>query len=165
MRPSAKLVFILLFLSLSTSGFTQDTPPPADEGMDIFLLVIGAIFVSGMIGAAIIGAMAAALVLFFLFGMLSIGVLSTSVFIGLYRRSLASGFKSFLMLLFGFSCAVIGGGGMFLVDATIGLPGSSALVISLGAGSGLLGGLILAQASYILSKKIFAIIVARLQPR
>jgi hypothetical protein len=165
MKAAAKLVFILVFIFMSLNGFSQEPNPPVDEEMEVFLLVIAAIFVSGMIGAAIIGATAAALILFFLFGLLSIGVFSTSVLIGLYKRSFASGFKSFLMLLFGFSCSAIGAGGMFLIDAAFDLPGSPALITSIGAGSGLLGGLILAQASYVVSRKVIGIFIGKLQHR
>ena len=80
-----------------------------------------------MIGSAIVSAMATALLLFFLFTLMSLGVLSTPVPIGLYRRSFSGGFRSFLLLVFGIPCVAIGGIGLALIDHFLDLPGSPAL--------------------------------------
>jgi len=100
-----KIVFIfccLLFASFF-HAFSQsrNSAPEPDEEFNLFLFILLIVFICGMIGAAIIGALAAMLILFILFALISIGVLSSSVALGLYTRSYSVGFKSFLIMLFG----------------------------------------------------------------
>src|SRR5687767_12470709 len=100
---TALVFFIILFnnhataQSINDSSATKDSvvndlsrnnsvPEPDDE-FNIFLLVLGTVFISIMIGGAIIGAFTATLVLLSLFGLVSLGILSISVITGLYKRS------------------------------------------------------------------------------
>jgi MFS family permease len=147
MKLRSKLIFILFLLLCVFSAFAQSNNSNDDE-FNLFLLSLLAIFFCAMIGAAIIGAMVAALVLFFLLALITAGVLSTSVMIGLYKRSFEAGFKSFLMILFAVSCAVIGCIGSYLSKYFLDLHMSTAAIIIIGIAGGLIGGLIMAVATY-----------------
>jgi len=75
-----------------------------DEPFNIFLLFIGVSFICAMVGAAIIGAFGAALFLLLLFLFVVTGIASSSIVVGLHKRSLYAGFKTFVILL----CAILG---------------------------------------------------------
>ena len=119
-----------------------------DDEFNIFLLTIETVFVCGMIGAAIVGAMGAALVLFFLFSFMAIGVLSTSVAIGLYKRSFATGFKSFLIFLFGIGSSVVGAVGLIIARGLFHFHLSGAITLLIGFTAGMSGGIIMGFATY-----------------
>lgn len=101
-----------------------------------------------MVGAAIVGAMAATLIIFALFALAAIGALSTSIAVGLYKKSFASGFKTFLLIAFGAGCSFFGGAGLFAVHFFFHLPLSAGLCVLVGGISGLIGGIIMAAATY-----------------
>jgi hypothetical protein len=146
MKLHSKLIFILFLLLCVLPAFAQSNNSSDDE-FNLFLFSLLAIFFCAMIGAAIIGAMVAALVLFFLFALITVGVLSTSVMVGLYKRSFEAAFKSFLMILFAIRGAVIGCVGSYLSKYFLDLHMSTAAII-IGIAGGLIGGLMMAVATY-----------------
>jgi hypothetical protein len=82
-----------------------------DPGLLIFLLVF-----LGIIVAAIgFGVFLTAIILFGIFAMVSLGIISASIFAGIYTRSVTKGFKVFFIL-----CA-IALGGLFGCTALYGL--------------------------------------------
>lgn len=155
----------LLFL-LPLTLFAQETKPPSpDEGMDMFLLILAGVFISGMVGAAIVGAAAGLIVLFFIFGLMAIGALSASVAVGMYRKSLAAGFKSFLMILFGTTCSVIGGCGLWLLSGYFAPDfGHGKALFITGFAGGLVGGLLMALCTYRVLQFLLKFLVRKLQP-
>lgn len=152
MKASAKVVFLLsvLLMVLCPLLYGQSEPVnnPGDDEFNIFLFSLAAVCVCGMIGAAIVGAVAAALILFFLFALIAVGALSTSVAIGLYNRSYAAGFKSFLIIFFMLGCAAIGSTGVLLVSNLFHLPLSNSMAALTGLTGGLCGGWLMGLATY-----------------
>jgi hypothetical protein len=168
MKRQSKIVFVLsilfLVLSMTALGQNKEYDPAKDDEFNIFLLSLATIFVCAMIGAAIVGAFAAAITLFFLFALIAVGVLSTSVAIGLYRRSFSAGFKSFLMILFGIGCSFVGALGLLLADKFFDLPLSSSSSLLVGLLGGLIGGLVLAIASWNVIRWVIKLLTKKLNP-
>lgn len=113
MKSLYRPVFALLLILLTSIAFAQTQPGDADDGMSIFLLALLAIFFSAIFAAAIVGACIAALILFAVFGLAFLGLLTGSVAVGIYKRSFSAGFQTFLLFLF------VGGG--LLLGSIIGL--------------------------------------------
>ncbi|HYJ37649.1 MAG TPA: hypothetical protein VEV87_03495 [Chitinophagaceae bacterium] len=153
-------LFLILSPALSQSGKEIAEP---DEEFNLFLFTLAMIFVCAVIGAAIIGGLLAALVLFFLFALIAFGVLSTSVAIGLYRRSYSAGFKSFLIILFALSCAVVGTIGVSLVNIFFALELSRSMAAGVGFLSGAAGGVLMGFATYKVLQTLFKYFVTRLR--
>lgn len=119
---------------------------PDDEEFNLFLFSLIAVAVCGMIGAAIIGAFAATLVVLISAALISFGILSISVLAGLYKRSVAAGFKTLLYILCPIGGAVIGMSGYLIADKLfeISIPVNKGLLA--GAVGGIAGGIIMAFA-------------------
>jgi hypothetical protein len=168
MKRQLKIVFVLsiIFLILSITVFAQNKEydPAKDDEFGIFLLAIAAIFICVMIGAAIVGAFAAAFVLFFVFALVTLGVLSASVAIGLYKRSFAAGFKTFLMILFGVSCSIVGALGLLFADQLFNLQISSSTSLLVGLSGGLIGGILLAITSLHAFRWLIKLLSRKLNP-
>jgi len=120
-----------------------NTIPEPDDEFNLFLLTFAIAFCSAIIGATIVGAFAAAIVFLFLFAMASAGILSTSILIGIYRRSIAAGFRAFLIILCGIGGILIGTPGFWLVNRIFDLPLTNLTSAVIGAAGGLIGGIIL----------------------
>lgn len=117
--------------------------PKPDDDFDLFLLVFGITFVCVMIGAVLAGSIAVMGFLLVLFALVSAGVASAGILVGLYKRSLSAGFRTILYI----GCSGVGmlaGAPVFwLINRLFQMhltPGTAALT---GACSGLLGGLLL----------------------
>jgi hypothetical protein len=150
------VIFLSLLPLIAVSQVTDQQTPPADDlPFNLLLLGILALFFCAMIGAAIVGAAVAALVLFFLMALVTLGLLSTSVLVGLYKRSFQAGFKTFLYTLFGGSCSLIGGGGLWIAGQLVDLPLTPAYHIVIGGVAGLLGGILMALATHQVLRFIF----------
>lgn len=164
MKLLSKIIFIFFFVILVFPVFGQSNSTPADEEeFNLFLFSMLVIFFCVMIGAAIIGAMLAALFLSFVFSLMALGVLSTSIAIGLYKKSFSTGFKSFIMIIFGISCSAIGGIGLLLVNHFFDLHVSSATSVLIGISSGSVGGLLMAIATFQTLKWMIKIIAHKLR--
>lgn len=155
MKRRLKISLILLIQVLPFLLAAQDTVPvEPDEGMNIFLLVIATIFMGVMIGAAIIGAFLAAAVALLFFALVGFGLLSTSILIGLYQRSLSAGFKTLLVLSFGMACAIAGSAGLLLLHRFVPLPFSDTKLLLIGFTAGLAGGSILGIIAFKILKML-----------
>jgi hypothetical protein len=154
---------LLCLVQAQLTLFAQASSP--DEGMDMFLLAILAIFFSVLIGAAIVGAFIACVVLFFLFGLMGIGVLSASIAIGLYKRSYTSGLKTFLIILFGLSCGFIGGFGIVAFSSFFHMDLSTGWIFFIGLTGGMIGGALVGWATFKISRVIIKYLINRFDLR
>lgn len=164
MKPYARrlLLFSFYLLPHLLSAQPIADPPVPDEGMDMFLLVFGSLFVAAMFGAAMIGAFLAALVVLLFLTLFSFGLLSTSFFVGLYHRSFRSGLKTFLLLLFCTTCPFAGWILFSFFNKLFPLPLTSSQVSFIGLGSGLVGGLLLALMTFRILQKILHMVGKRI---
>ena len=147
-----------LFVAAQNDGSYQQ-----DEAMDLFLLIIGGLFMAAMLGSAIIGAFLAAFAILLFFSITTLGLVSTSVAIGLYKRSFTAGFKSFFLILFGITAAVLGAVCILLFNLFIPLPIPSAYLLPIGFFGGLAGGLLLGKFLFYLVKELIAAFAHRLK--
>jgi hypothetical protein len=164
MKLLLKINFLLILLFTTTKFlFAQQNEIKPDEGMDIFLLTIATLFICVMIGAAIIGAMVATFIILVLFAFAGLGILSTSFAIGLYNRSIGSGFKAFLVIVFGLCCSLLGLGSLLLFNELIPLPSSRTSLSIIGITSGAFGGIIMGLLTFKLFQNLFRQLSKRIQ--
>lgn len=135
---------IVLFLSLAVTGSLAQTGHSVeDEEFNLFLFTLAAAFFAVVLGATLIGSLIATLFLLCVFLLVSAGVLSVGVLVGFYRRSVAAGFRTVLMI------ACIGGGmtagslAFWLIDRVFDIHLQPLTALLAGAFSGLVGGLLL----------------------
>lgn len=86
--------------STSTQQNITANQAEPDDDMNVFLITLAIAFFSAVLGAAVIGAFFAAFVFIIIVVGLTVGLFSTSLAVGLYKRSAGAGFKTFLVLLF-----------------------------------------------------------------
>ena len=128
---------------INPSPNTDLSIPQPDDEFNIFLLAITIAFFSMVIGGALIGAFAAILLLLALLALVSTGILSAGILSALYRRSIAAGFRTMLVII----CS-LGGilGGMicfWLINRIFNIHLTSPTAALVGAFGGLLCGLLL----------------------
>jgi hypothetical protein len=133
-----------------------------DDEFNLFLFTLVFVFISGVAGAAIIGAMAAALLLFFIFSLISLGAISTSIGIGLYKRSYEAGFKTFFVIVFGISCGMVGAIGLPMVNMIFNMPVTAPVAVLIGSITGILGGYIMAVSTFRLFQMFIRFLYKRL---
>ncbi len=172
------LVFTLLFSSGNTVNAqvdslhlkTQDSLKAQtdiqnnageDDDFNVFLLFVGTAFVCTMIGAAIVGSFAAALAILLITGFISAGIISVSVITGIYKKSIAAGYKALIIIVCMIAGTAIGSAGLFIVTKLAGFHVAGRTALLTGAASGLAGGVLMgliiykmcnASISYIKSK-------------
>jgi hypothetical protein len=120
---------------VSDSASTPDDMP--------FALIVAVAFFSLALGGAIIGAFAATLCLIALLALVSAGILSAGILVGLYKRSVAAGFKTLLVLVCSLGGVVAGAGGFWLIHRLFHIHLTTQTSVLLGAAAGLLGGMLL----------------------
>lgn len=164
MKRLFKLVLLLLIqlIPLLLLAQVNEHAPEPDEAMDLFLLVTGSLFVATMFGAAIIGAFLVALVVLLFAGLFIFGIVSTSIIVGLYKRSAFAGIKSFLLLLFGLTCPFAGWILFSFFNKLLPLNFSSQQASFIGLASGLVGGLLLALITGRLLENLLRFVSKRL---
>jgi hypothetical protein len=140
---------------MMTAGGEEPNDP--DDEFNIFLIVIAV----GFMGAALGAVMAGAFVVFLFLSVSALltiaGIVSASLLIGLYKRSLQAGFKAFLFI----SGSVLGiAFGLFvlwLINQFFHLNLTGYQMLFCGAGGGLAGGFLLGFIIYKMSKSILRI--------
>jgi len=130
----------------STTLNPADEASVEDDEFNVFILVVGTTVVCAMIGAAIVGAFAAALFLLLLVALAALGIVSASVLVGLYKRSFQSGFKSFIVILSVMVCTALGAGGAWLINHIFKLNITDTTSLLCGGAGGFIGGFIIALA-------------------
>lgn len=142
---SIRRSFIVLFLTLlAFSSWAQAGPlGQPEDGFNLFLLTLAIAFFSVVIGAILFGSLIVLLLLLAVFSLVSMGILSAGILVGWYRRSVAAGFKTVLMIVTISGGALCGAGAFWLINRVFDIhlrPVTAALT---GAFSGLVGGLLL----------------------
>lgn len=160
----AKYCLTFFFLSTTFSVFAQtDKTPASDDEFNIFLFALATVFACLLIGAAIVGAFVAALFFLSLFALISFGVVSASIAVGLYKRSVATGFKTLLLIVFGTGCAGLGIILAFFFHTIFAIPISSQTTLFLGFAGGALGGIMMGLVSYTIVQTLLKNVVHRLR--
>lgn len=158
----AKHLLPFFFLLLAVPAFAQTDSPSAEDGeFNVFLLTFAAFFICLMIGAAIVGAVAATLFLLLLFALIGFGMVSSSIAVGLYKRSASAAFKTFLLLVFGAGCAVPGTGLSLIAHHLYPLHLSLKTALPAGFVAGAFGGIIMALSLFTVVQTIVRTVFRR----
>ena len=120
----------------------------------VFLLLIGLIIACILIGIGIIIGLAA---LFILFVLVSLGVISTSVYVGLYQRSFQKGFKVLILLTTTLSAMAVGMVGLVVLNQ-IQHWFSLATALGIGAVSGMVAGVLLGLLIHAVVRKVSSVL-------
>jgi hypothetical protein len=153
-QDSARLAGTAKALDSARAGAVSSTAIN-DDGFDPGIFFIVLILAGIIAGAAIVGSMAAALLLLALFLLASAGILSAGVMIGFYRRSATAGFRTVLYLACMFGGVILAMGTFFLTNHFFHLLFGHKTILFMGAGGGLLGGLLLGFVVFQLIKLLF----------
>ncbi|HEV2482249.1 MAG TPA: hypothetical protein VGS79_21440 [Puia sp.] len=133
----------------ANAGSTQD------DDMDMFLLFYGIAFICIAFGAVFVGAAVLVGFLAVLFLLVSAGVFSTSVLMGMYRRSVAAGFRTLLMIICGLAGLFTGAVGLWLVGRIFHLHWKPQTALVTGAFGGLVGGVVLGLVLFFIFNTFF----------
>jgi hypothetical protein len=125
----------------------------------LFLTLIGIGLISVCIG---IGSIVTIVLLALLFGFISLGILSSSVIVGLNRRSFTAGFKTFIVSITSVARIVLGITALYLTNYLFDLHLSHSITLCVGAGGGLVAGFILGLISFIMLQQFLRFFKQRL---
>lgn len=140
----------------------EQTKEPDDE-FNIFLMVFAIGFMCAALGAVMAGAFAVCLFLGVTLLLTTIGIVSASLLIGLYKRSLQAGFKSLLLITGSLLGIAFGLFILWLINLFLHLHMEGYQVLLVGAGGGLLGGLVLGFITYRMIKAVLRIAMQKLK--
>lgn len=143
--------FVVILWLAAVGVYAQDlSGPKPDDEFNVFLLAVAIAFFSIIIGATLAGSMLVTLVLVGLFGLVSAGIVSAGVLVGLYKRSITSGFKTVLAIVCSITGILIGAVSFFLINRFYEIHLSGVAATLIGGFSGLMGGLLLGLVLYTL---------------
>jgi hypothetical protein len=108
------------------------------------------VIASVIAGAVLAGSIAVLLLLLLGLALVSAGILSTSIVVGLYKRSFTAGFRVFLLLFCSMAGLATGGLGLWLINRFFHLHWIPRIAALTGAGGGFIGGLLLGLVLFIL---------------
>ncbi len=114
-----------------------------DDEFNLFLLTFGIAFLSAIIVASFFGALAAITVIGFSFLLIITGITSASILMGIYKRSFASGFKTFMIILGILAGTFLGAGCLLLITKFFHLQLSAGNALWIGAAGGCIGGILI----------------------
>lgn len=132
-----------------TAGTTQD------DDMDMFLLFYGIAFIGIAFAAVFVGAVLMVGFLAVLFLLVSAGVFSTSVLMGIYRRSAAAGFRTLLVIGCGLAGLFTGAVGLWLTGRIFHLHWKAQTALLTGALGWLAGGMVLGLVLFFIFNTFF----------
>ena len=141
-------LFALLLGGSRLFAQTGAAPNPDDDWGSPIGFVFLLIFLGIAVGAAVVGSMIASVILVGLFLLASAGVLSAGVLMGVYRKSVTAGFRTVVLLVSALGGIIIGSAGFYLINRFFHLHYQPKMVVMAGAGSGLLGGLLIGLAVF-----------------
>ena len=130
-----------------------------DESFSLFLLILGGAFMCIFIG---IGAFLTATILLGIFALISFGVLSISVMIGIAKKSIQKGFE--ILVLMSASLVGLGMGALFWGVGNLYLHWMTTYkAIGLGAITGLIGGFLLGVFAIFIIQRLSALLKQKLE--
>lgn len=144
-----------LYISLQNTA-------PIEEEFNLFLfaiLILGIIFICISV---LIALLITILCLFAIFGFILVGAISTSILVGINKKSFTSGFKTFVTVFSTFAFGIIGIGSFWFLNKLLHWWSETKAItigLSLGLISGLVTGLILA----FVIKKLSTFLKAKLE--
>jgi hypothetical protein len=148
-------LFCFVFLLWCISGLAQANGAATaqqDDDFAPFLLVFGVVIIAMSFAAILLGTAVLILFLVGLFAMVSAGVLSTGILVGMQRRSVAAGFKTILVIVSCFGGIFVGATGVWLIVKGFHLHWRGRTALLAGGAGGAIGGLLLGLVVfYILS--------------
>lgn len=150
----AKTLFTLLLLLSRTFLLAQDGEYQDDGDFTPFLFGIGIVFLSVAGGVFAAGFLLVMGITGLAVLLTAIGILSSSFLVAMHTRSLMTGFKTFLYLLFPLLGGITGAA-FFLGISTLfklNLPYETDLLV--GAMSGIAGGLLLAFITVVITRNL-----------
>ncbi len=145
----------------SLNIFLQNTAP-IDEEFNLFLfaiLILGIIFICISLLIALIIAI---LCLFAIFGFILVGALSTSVILGINKKSFTTGFKTFVTVFSTFAFGIIGIGSFWFLNKLLHWW-SETKAITIGLTIGLISGLITGLTMAFIIKKLSTYLKSKLE--
>ncbi len=113
-----------------------------DDGMNLFLITFAIAFFSAILVASFFGAIAAIVVIGFIFLLITAGITSASVLMGIYKRSFATGFKTFIIILGILAGTFLGAGCLWFITKFFHLQLSESNALWIGAAGGCIGGIL-----------------------
>jgi hypothetical protein len=135
---------------------------PIDEEFNLFLfaiLILGMIF---MCISILIALLIALVCLFAIFGFILVGALSTSIIVGINKKSFTKGFKTFVTVFSTFAFGLIGIGSFWFLNKWLNWW-SETKAITIGLSIGLISGLITGLIIAFIIKKMSTFIKAKLE--
>ena len=143
-----KCAAVLFFLFVAVGFGAGDAPQtdPSDDGSPVFLLAFG--FIAGCVALFLIGAGIVATAILAVSGaiLIALGMVSSSVFIGILRRRFSSGFRALHYQFFAIAAVPAGVGSLWLGARLFSTHLSLRDVFVIGSIAGVCGGLALAFA-------------------
>lgn len=143
-----KFVSLVIILFVTVAVFAQDTTQAAGKAgvadvadSDPGLFIVMMLFLAGLLGAVTAGAFICFFVFTIIIATIATGLLSASVLIGLYHRSVKSGFRTLIYLTFigiGFAGALVAYTFFVAGNREVGFRWLHAILIALPAG-GIIG--------------------------
>lgn len=141
----------------------KDPTQVEDDEFDVVLLVVGMGLACAGLGAVMAGAFAVFLVLGVGILLTIAGVVSASLLVGLYRRSLQASFKTLVLIAASLLGVVFGLIIFWLIDVFFHLKLQGYQVLLGGAGGGLVGGFVLGLITYRMMRSVLKIAVSKLK--
>jgi hypothetical protein len=139
----------------TAAAAAQAPDASADDGMNVFLLFFGIAFFGIAIAAIFVGAAIMVGFLVILFALVSAGVLSTGILVGMYRRSVAAGFRTLLVIACGVAGLFTGAVGLWLVGSIFDLKWKAQTALLTGTLGGLAGGMALGLILFFIFNSFF----------
>lgn len=142
--------------------FSLQNTAPIDEEFNLFLfaiLILGIIFICISV---LITLLIAILCLFAIFGFILVGALSTSVIVGINKKSFTTGFKTFVTVFATFAFGIIGIGSFWFLNKLLHWWSETKTII-IGLSFGLISGLITGLTMAFIIKKLSTFLKAKLE--
>lgn len=133
----------------------------SDDDFLVILLLMGALF---FLIALIIGVVICLIVIAILIGLVGVGIISTSVLTGLYKRSISTGFKTFFVLSSILGSTIVSVVFFWFIN-TIKNWWSTDLAIVTGIGSGIISGWLLGLLLFVTLRKMMKFIKTKYESK
>ena len=147
------LTFFLIPVLLLCANVLHGQAPAGmqpEEEFNVFLFAIAIAFLCIVVGAALFGSIVVSFAMLVLFGLVTAGILSAGVLVGLYRKSIGAGFKTVMAITGCLSGILIGEIAFYLINRFYHLHLSGIAVLGIGGFCGLVAGMVLGIVLFML---------------